>query len=156
MALYFDGRGFDLSLNAAAPLQPWAMPLQQRARYAEFGRGPDAFDCLGLVTHVQSIIGRPVPSYADLYRGLDIEDHESIDALIRAEAATWKEGAGAPGDVLVLGLAKRAHHVAVLCGAGRALHVSPRKAVTIEPIEGRRSVTRFAAMRIYGVVAPAA
>jgi len=33
------------------------------ARYAEGGRGPDAYDCFGLFAEVQRRLGRPVPDY---------------------------------------------------------------------------------------------
>jgi len=151
----FDADSFDLSANAAAPLAPWARELQQRGHYAEFGAGPEAFDCLGLVCAVQRLIGRAAPDYAALYRGLDVTDLDAIDQLMRTENSAWRAAAGAPGDVLVLGLGHRAHHVAVLCGAGRALQARRAKGITIDEIEGRRRVTRFCGMRLYGVVAPA-
>lgn len=153
--LDFDGVGFDLTLNARAPLQPWATDIQRRAHYEEYGRGPLGFDCMGLVSFVQNLIGRPAAEYSDLYRGVDLEDLEAIDALIRAESQSWRRAEGAPGDVLVLGHGGRAHHVAVLCGAGHALHVRAKKAVSIEELGLRRGVTRFSNLRLYGVVAPA-
>lgn len=153
--LDFSGRGFDLSANARAPLAPWATPLQQ-ARYEDYARGPDAFDCMGLVEWVQRLIGRPVRDYATAYQAHPLTDTAALDAIIRAEVGAWRTAEpGDVGDVLVLGLGRRAHHVAILCGAGRAIHAHSSAGIAIKEIAGRRAVTRFENMRVYGVVAPA-
>lgn len=154
MRLDFETGAFDLSANAAAPLQAWAPEIQARARFEDGGQGPERFDCMGLALFVQRLIGRPARDYADLYRGLDVADHDAVGKLIAAEAVIWEDAPGEPGDVLVLGTGRRAHHVAVLCGAGRALHALSGAGVKIEEIEGRRQVRRFAHMRLYGVGRP--
>ncbi len=152
------GAPVNLGPNARAPLADWALPLQQRARFAERGRGPDAFDCLGIALFVQNLLGRPVRSYAELYADLDIAADAAkpdIDALIRAENEAWRNvEAGAVGDVLVLGHGGHAHHVGVLCGAGRLLHAHKSRGVRIEEIEGRRAVKAAAGLKVFAVVRP--
>lgn len=154
LTLVYDGAGFDLSANAAAPLAPWARALQRAAHYEEFGRGPRGYDCLGIVGAALAAMGRVMRDYRDAYAGVDIAAHDAVDEIIRAEAAAWQDGAGDVGDVLVLGSGRRAHHVAVLCGAGHALHARAIAGIKIEPIGGRKHVTRFAGMRLYGVGRP--
>lgn len=149
------GAGVDLTPNARAPLAAWALPLQRRGVFARMGRGPVEFDCMGIVTWVQAEIGRAVRSYEELYRDLDITNTGAVDELVRAEVNAWcNVAAGGVGDVLVLGHGKRAHHVAVLCGAGRALHALEGSGIVIGEIEGRARVRRFAGMGVFGCVAP--
>lgn len=152
------GAAVNLAPNARAALADWAAPLQQRARFEERGRGPDGFDCLGIALFVQALLGRPVRCYAELYRELDIAADAAkpqIDALIRAENDAWVNAeTGAVGDVLVLGHGGHAHHVGVLCGAGRMLHAHKSRGVRIEEIEGRRAVTRAAGLKVFALVRP--
>ncbi len=77
------------------------------------------------------------------------------DAIIRAEAEAWRAGTGDVGDVLILGTGQRAHHVAVLCGAGRALHASRAAGgVAYAEIMGRKRVRRVAGHNLYAVLTP--
>lgn len=149
--LRFDGAGFDLTANADAPLAEWASELMALP-YRDEGRAPDAVDCMGVVEFVQARMGRALRSYAELYRGAALS---GLDALIRDEAQAWAPGTGAVGDVLIVGHRGLAHHVAVLCGAGHALHAQPRQGVSLVPIEGKRAAKRFAGAVIYGVARPA-
>lgn len=148
--LHFDGRGFDLGANADAPLAPWAETLLALP-YRALGRAPEAVDCMGVVEFVQAALGRPLRCYAELYRDSALE---GIDALVRAELTQWIPGAGEVGDVLFVGRRGLAYHVAVLCGAGRALQARNGHGVTIDRIEGRRAVSRFCGAHIYGVARP--
>lgn len=148
------GAGVDLSANAAAPLASWAEPLQRRGWYEARGRGPLGFDCLGVALWVQGFLGRRVRDYADCYRELDITRTADIDELFRAESDCWGNVAvGGVGDVLVLGRAY-AHHLAVLCGAGHALDVTPGIGVRVSAIEGRRNVARVAGLKVFACVRP--
>jgi cell wall-associated NlpC family hydrolase len=149
------GASFDLSLNAAAPLADWAPPLFGKP-FVDRAVGPDAFDCTGLVEWVQSALGRRVRSYAELYRAAECDGKDKRDAIIRAEGALWTPAPGDVGDVLILGTGRRAHHVAVLCGAGLALHASRAACgVTYAEIEGRKQVRRVANHHLYAVLRPA-
>lgn len=141
--------------NWAAPLAEWAPEIQARGHFEDGGRGPESFDCMGIALWVQRILGRPVRDYLELYADLDIRRTQAVDALLRAEAEGWRNvEAGDVGDVLVLGSGRRAHHVAVLCGAGRALHAREDFGIRIEPIVGRARVTRFSDLAVFGCVRP--
>lgn len=149
------GVGVNLAANAAAPIAVWAEPLQRRGWYEPRGRGPLGFDCLGVALWVQGFLGRRLRDYVDCYRDLDITRTGDIEALFAAESDAWRNvEAGAPGDVLLLGRA-HAHHVAVLCGAGRALDVAPEIGVRIFEIEGRASVVKAGGLKVFGCVRPA-
>lgn len=149
------GAGVNVAANAAAPLAQWALDAYARGVFAPRGRGPERFDCMGLALWAQPFVGRAAASYLDLYEALDIHVTRDVDKLVRVEAESWKRAAGDVGDVLVLGSGKRVHHVAVLCGAGRAIHALEGAGIVIQKIDGRRDVRRFADMRVFGCVAPA-
>lgn len=148
--------GFDLSANARAPLAAWASPLFGLP-FADRGRGPGAFDCTGIVEHVQAMLGRPIKPYAAHYSAahVDAEQTAAFDRLIQSELAAYAPGAGEVGDILVMGSAGRAHHVGVLCGAGCVLQARVAQGVTIDKIEGRKRVQRVGGLWLYDVVRPA-
>lgn len=150
------GAAVNLTPNARAPLAAWAVQACDGGHFERGGRGPIAFDCMGLVTWAQAQIGRRVRDYLDLYRELDIKRRGDVNQLMRAEAEAWRNvDAGGVGDVLVLGSGDRAHHVAVLCGGGYAAHATSSRGLLCEKIEGRARVSRFSGMRIFACVSPA-
>jgi len=151
--LSFDA-AFDCAANAGAPLAPWALALRGRP-FARRGRGPEAYDCAGVIEHVQALLGRTVKRFADLYAETEVAAPAVLDALIRAEANAWIAGDGAVGDVLVCGRGRRAHHLAVLCGAGCALEARSDCGVAITPLSGRRAITHVGDARLYAVLRPA-
>lgn len=148
--------GFDLSANARAPLADWAPPLRGLP-FEDRGRGPHGFDCTGVMEFVQALLGRPIKAYAEHYSAahVDAEQTAAFDRLIQSELAAYAPGAGEVGDILILGSGGRAHHVAVLCGAGHLIHARPGAGVSIEPIEGRKRVRRAARLWLYNVLRPA-
>lgn len=155
--LDWSGRGFDLSANAAATLADWAPALQSRGRFVAKGEGPDAFDCYGLALFVQRLIGRRAPSYAEFYAAADFGGgaNGALDRLIRAEAESWRASKpGDVGDVLVCARGNAATHVAILCGAGHALHALETAGLVCTRIVGRVAVTGLLNMRIVGCVRP--
>ncbi len=132
----------DLALNDRAPIAAWAPPLVGRA-FAPHGRGPDAFDCWGLLAHVFALTGRRVPSYVDAYAAVDFAARADLDALIRAEVQAWRPLAAAgPGDPLLCTLFGRAVHVGVCAGAGLVLHARAKAGVVLE------AVTRDGGLRL--------
>jgi cell wall-associated NlpC family hydrolase len=154
MATLERGASVNVAPNLAARLAPWALALQARGRFEDGGRGPDAFDCMGLAVYAQALVGRAARDYLDLYEDLDIRATGDVDALMRAYGAAWVDvHAGDVGDVLVLGSGRRAHHTAVLCGAGRAIHANAGAGLTIGELGGR-IVQRFAGMSVFGLVRP--
>lgn len=152
-SLDFTGAGLDLSANAHAPFAPWARDLELMALPYRFeARPPDGVDCMAVVEFAQARLGRPVKPYASLYAAHALD---GLDRFIRAEVESWAQGEGDVGDVLVMGRGGLAHHVAVLCGAGHAIHARSSHGVTVDRIAGRRRVKRFCGARLYGVVRPA-
>jgi cell wall-associated NlpC family hydrolase len=144
----------DLRANAHAPLAAWAAFLRGRP-FAPHGRGPDAFDCWGVVCWSQKILGRAVRSYAECYRDVGARARGDLDALIAAERATWREKpAGVVGDVVLCESAGLACHVAVLCGEGRALHALKGAGVVAQPFERRDSGIWLGAYRVVSVHEP--
>lgn len=86
--------------------------------FAERGRGPEAFDCLGLLIEVQSrVFGRvirdPACSFAD---GLRPENRAVLEDQV-IEAATPQEG-----DALLFREAGRALHVGIVVDQNLMLH----------------------------------
>lgn len=144
----------DLRANAAAPLAAWAVHARGRP-FADRGRGPDAFDCWGIVCWTQKLLGRPVRSYADCYREATARARGDLAALIAAERDTWLEKqAGEVGDVLLCASAGMKCHVAVLCGDGRALHAVRGAGVLAQPIEPRFYSLWLGFYRVVSVHAP--
>lgn len=74
-------------------------------------RGPDAYDCVGLLLEVERRLGRKVPAYASDIRVV-------ASALADCERVTEP----LPGDAILIRSANPRWHVAVVCGAGCMLH----------------------------------
>jgi len=99
---------------------PWiGLPYQNK------GRGP-AYDCWGLVRAVMTeAAGYMLPDYADAYT--EAEDSFSVSAAIGAGlAAGWQRVENPqPLDLLILRIAARPWHCAVVVAPGLFLHVPP-------------------------------
>lgn len=156
MAVVLDSSApVNVTANARAPLAQWALDVLDAGRFERGGRGPIAFDCMGLATWAQHQVGRAARDYLELYRDLNIRAVRDVNQLLRAESEAWRNvDAGGVGDVLVLGHGRIAHHVAVLCGGGRAVHALEGAGIRIDEIEGRAQVRKFAGMRVFGCVSP--
>lgn len=68
------------------------------------GRGPDAFDCYGLVMHIHALRGVELPDFGTP------QDRDAIPAHMATVAMSWKQVGPGP-------------HTVVLFRAGRTLHV---------------------------------
>lgn len=86
------------------------------------GRGPDAFDCVGLLLEISRRLGSALPDYkSDL--------HELALALCGAwERVTDPQ----PGDGILIRSVDPDWHIGVVCGAGYMLHARPQCGVTRE------------------------
>jgi cell wall-associated NlpC family hydrolase len=79
------------------------------------GRGPDEFDCYGLVMECFKRLGVKLPDY------LSPEDGASISALITCELRLWKPTTLRPGVLLNLRIPESSH-VGFYIGHDRFIH----------------------------------
>lgn len=112
---------------------PWALR----------GRGPDAFDCWGLVREVLAQERHvALPSYLEEY---DPQDVAELAALAQREAPAWLEVAAAAArefDVVLLRVAGEPSHVGVVAAGGRFLHVLPRAWAVLERLNSPKWAPR--------------
>ena len=102
--------------------------------YADKGRGPDSFDCWGLVRlFYAEQFGIVLPSHLGDYESAK-HQHE-VSALIEREkqAGKWFE-VPAPmfGDLVSMRIAGQPWHVGIALGDGRMLHTMKRHESVIE------------------------
>ena len=95
--------------------------------FADHGRGPDAFDCYGLVHAIyREQFGIALPDYADAY--IDAHDHASVaDAVQAGLRDGWTEidrvhETPRCGDLLVIKIAARPWHCGLMVTPERFLH----------------------------------
>lgn len=94
--------------------------------YADKGRDRAGADCWGGVRMVLAeVFGQQLPDYADAYTAA--RDHVSVSGAVQAGlAAGWhRVDCPAPGDLLILSIAKRPWHCAVMVTPDRFLHWPP-------------------------------
>ena len=77
------------------------------------GRGPDAFDCVGLLIEVERRLGHPIRNWSSHARFLASAKNEW-------ERVTDPQ----PGDGILIYSTDPPWHVAVVCGGGFMLHVN--------------------------------
>ena len=101
--------------------------------FADHGRGPDAFDCYGLVHAIyREQFGITLPDYADAYS--DARDHASVAAAVQAGLqagwATIDRVHETPrcGDLLVINVATRPWHCGLMVTPERFLHCPTQQA----------------------------
>lgn len=93
--------------------------------YADKGRGPAAYDCWGLCWAIfRDVYGLTLPDYVDAYT--TAADHESVSAAVLRGLAEWmRVERPSAGDLLILRIAGRPWHCAVMVDDKRFLHVPP-------------------------------
>lgn len=113
----------------------WVAPYIGKP-FRDRGRGPDAYDCYGLVRAVlaDQYAVRDLPSYAARYER--VNDHLTVAKLFFQEttSARWRRVAlqdATPPDVLLISLAGR-QHVGILVTLDQFLHVLPGRETCIE------------------------
>jgi cell wall-associated NlpC family hydrolase len=92
-------------------------------------RGPDAYDCEGLLLTIQFRLGRAVP------------DHHSDAAQVSIAKLNWEPVAEAdaqPGDAILLRSTDPLWHVGVVCGAGWMIHAESVAGVVRERYDDAR------------------
>lgn len=82
------------------------------------GRGPDYYDCYGLVMELHSRQGITLPDYESP------EDFKTISQIIHKEIELWEPCERQPGSVILIGGDRIHHHVATYIGFGRLIHTS--------------------------------
>lgn len=104
--------------------------------FADKGRGPDAFDCWGLVRAVLADqFGVTLPDYADAYT--DAHDHASVAAAVEAGLRDGWQTVDKPqcGDLIVIKIAGRPWHCALAVTPERFLHVPDKGTSCIERLD---------------------
>lgn len=94
--------------------------------YADKGRGPNAFDCWGLVRAVlRTERGANLPDYADAYTS-SCNEQSAPRAVLAGLAAGWqKVMQPAAFDLVILAIARRPWHCGLVVAPGLFLHCPP-------------------------------
>lgn len=103
------------------------------------GRGPDFYDCYGLVEEMSRRIGRSVPDYTSP------TVHETIAQLIEKSVPFWTPCEEEPGAVATIRVGRHVAHVGFVLPYGKLLHSWELSGgVTREPIEAwKNRITGF-------------
>jgi len=117
----------------------WVTPWVGRP-FEERGRGPEAFDCWGLVRAVlQERLGASLPALDDRYS--QASDREDLAALVVAERGPWRpveEAALQEGDCVLFRVQGYPSHVGVVVALGWMLHSRPATGSVLERWDGPR------------------
>tara|TARA_B100000700_G_scaffold189815_1_gene209164 strand:- start:35844 stop:36233 length:390 start_codon:yes stop_codon:yes gene_type:complete len=103
------------------------------------GRGPDAYDCWGLVCAAyRDVLGRELDDYGGEYQTL--KDVDRLKGIFARECGdTWQQiEHPEPMDVAVIYRRGRAIHAGLYLGAGRILHVEHGIETVIQPADAFR------------------
>ena len=105
--------------------------------FAWKGRGPDVFDCYGLVEEMERRHGRRVPDY------LSPTTFETISALVETSQKFWTPCEQGPGAVVTIRIGRYVSHVGIVLPYGQMLHSWERSGgVCVERIdEWQRRIT---------------
>lgn len=110
-----------------AEVGDWADLIGKPFRYG--GRGPDAFDCYGLVAEMRRRSGLAVPDY------ISPRNDEEIAALIATNVPLWVPCELRPGALVALRLGRFVSHVGFALSETQIIHAWQRTGgVTVEPI----------------------
>lgn len=80
------------------------------------GRGPDSFDCYGLVMAIHKTLGITLPDYQSP------EDQAVIAAMMATQLPMWKEVPRAPGAVALLRIASLGSHCGYMLNDNDMIH----------------------------------
>lgn len=105
-------------------------------------RGPDSFDCWGLVKEVYSRYGLYLPDYSISAYACDQIQHEIDGAKTNQEWEQIKEPT-VPCLVLLKGDITFTQHIGIYVGKGKFLHASSKHGVCIERLESPIWKRRF-------------
>lgn len=105
--------------------------------YVPFGRGPDAFDCWGLVMQIYKDQGIELNDYAYV----SPEDIEKNEAIFNAEGATgdWHHSKYPDsGDLVVFNIAGYPVHVGIMINNRQFIHAHKSCGVAVESVNSIR------------------
>lgn len=112
--------------------------------YIDKGRGPDAWDCWGLVRAVLAAeAGIALPDYANAYSAAC--DRDSVATAVEAGLAHGWQRVEQPQtmDLLILRIAGRPWHCALVVAPGLFLHVPPKSTSCIERLDSPQWAKRI-------------
>ena len=113
--------------------------------YGNKGRGPDCFDCWGLVRWIaMQELGEEWPLYLDGYE--NAADRKEVAALAGEAAASWKaigEAGAQPFDVLLIRFGRFACHCGIVASDGEMLHILRGINSTLERYKSPRWARRI-------------
>lgn len=84
------------------------------------GRGPDVFDCYGLIMHLHALQGVKLPDYRSP------TDQARIAALMATQLGLWEEAKPEPGAVIALRVLRGISHCGMLLENDRFVHTWER------------------------------
>ena len=90
--------------------------------YADNGRGPDAYDCVGVFLEIQRRIGNMLPDYSSDLWGLALARNDGWERVTDPQ----------PGDGILIRSAHPSWHIGAVCGAGYMIHAHPQCGVSRE------------------------
>jgi cell wall-associated NlpC family hydrolase len=121
----------------ALPSELWADLIGKK--YAHLARGPEIYDCYGLVLEITRRRGIKIDDvpYADTLT----DKNATIIAHIKTE---WRKVEVRPGAVLVFGMTKMATHCGVAIDQDRFIHASEDyKTTLVSRLDGRPPFRRW-------------
>jgi cell wall-associated NlpC family hydrolase len=136
----------------AAP--PWVRGFVGRP-FAFGGRGPEAFDCWGLVRAVLADrFAIALPGYEAGYPASEA-DREDLAGLISRHLPDWRPaGEPAPGDVVLMRHGRHPCHVGVVVAPRLMLHAEEGTGAVLEPWDGPRWARKVVGIFRYAKAAP--
>ena len=116
--------------------------------YRDLGRGPDAYDCWGLVVAVYEMAGIKLPSYAEAY--VSAEDLKAIADLISGSLQPWREineREVKPLDGVLVTMGGCERHIGLVVKRGYMLHIGldlgPSRIERYDAMYLRKRISRF-------------
>lgn len=85
-------------------------------RFCYGGRGPDLYDCWGLVMEIHRRLGVELPDYKNP------TDVKGVVQLMSQEIYLWKECEQKPGATMYMRVGRDPHHVGFYLGKNRFIH----------------------------------
>lgn len=104
--------------------------------FEPLGRGPDSYDCWGLVRHFyQEEFEISLP---DLNGYETVKQHRAISGLVEFEKPRWKPAEAEFGNVIVFNMAGRPVHVGIAIDNLNMLHIQKGKNSCLERFRSRK------------------
>lgn len=98
--------------------------------FAYGGRGPDSFDCYGLIMECARRAGKNLPDFGFA------SDQALISAMMGSTMPQWQETEPGPGAVVLIRIGRLVSHVGYMLNADHMIHAWHKTGgVTIERID---------------------